>query len=431
MQLSRFVDFVPIENDFLAYNTLTQSVLFLDQKSKDIITNNPKQAAEDANFAPLLEEKFLVPSSIDESTIVKSWYQSVLDNNTELNLTILTTYACNLACVYCVEDGVIQPILMDLATQNKVIKWIENEILSKHILKVKICFYGGEPLLNLKAVEIISNSVRELCYEKEIEYRAEMITNGLLLSKETAENLASWGIQQLKLTIDGDRTQHNLKRPAKNQTDCYQTILDNIFNIPDSIDLIISGNYDRENIPTFPVLLNELNVLRLENRIKHISFKPILNTLVGSSPVTKHCASPSISDADLSAMISLRNEAKSHGFNVPDYLALGPCEFNNQNSLVIDPTGKFYKCAGFVGRKEFCIGSIKTGYNKQYQNFINIPLPESCIDCKYVPACGGGCRYCAQVKYGDYRKVVCEKKYFETVAKQVLIDDYYPQTQPV
>jgi uncharacterized protein len=428
MQLSRFVEFVPVENEYLAYNTLTQSVLLLNQETKDIVCNNPTQAAKDTNFAPLLEEKFLVPATLDESGFIRTWYKKITDSSSELNLTILTTYACNLACVYCVEEGVIKPIIMDLATQNKVIHWIENEIQTKQILKVKLCFYGGEPLLNIKAVEIISNSVRDLCDERGIAYRAEMITNGILLSKEIAQNLVSWGIQQIKITLDGDRTQHNLKRPAKNQTDSYQTILDNIFNLPDNMELIISGNYDRENIQSFPNMLNELNVLRLEGRIKHISFKPILNTIPGSAAVAKHCASPSISESDLSAMITLRNEAKSRGFNVPDYLVLGPCEFNAQQSLVIDPIGKFYKCAGFVGRPEYCIGNINSGYNQRYQEFINIALPESCIDCRYVPVCGGGCRYCAQVKYGNYRQVVCEKSYFETVGKQVLIDDYYTPT---
>lgn len=425
MKLSRFVVFVPIEDGYLAYNTLTQSILFLNQATKDCLCNNPSLASEDDNLAPLFEEKFLVPIALDESDVIKSWFQKITENTEILNLTILTTYACNLACVYCVEEGVIQPVVMESVTQNTVVNWIKTQIAKKQIHQVRICFYGGEPLLNIKAIETISKSVREWCQELEIEYRAEMITNGVMLSKDVAQNLVSWGIQQVKITIDGNRSQHNLKRPAKNQHDSYQVILDNLRALPEDIELIISGNYDQDNIPSFPTMLDELKNLGLGNRIKYIAFKPILNTIQKTVSIARQCASPSLSEADMTAMISLRNAAKDRGFNVPDYLVLGPCEFNNHLSLVIDPIGNFYKCAGFVGRPEFCIGNIKDGYNQKYQQFIDIALPDSCIECRYIPICGGGCRYCAQVKYDDYRKVVCEEPYFETVGKEVLKLDYF------
>ncbi|MDI6784194.1 MAG: radical SAM protein [bacterium] len=430
MNLSRLVVFVPIEDGYLAYNTLTQSVLFLDRTTQETLVNNPN-LANDEILAPLIEEKFLVPETVDESELIKTWFQKNSETTDFINLTILTTYACNLACVYCVEEGVIQPIMMDSDTQDAVINWFKTQVTENQVRRVRLCFYGGEPLLNIKAIEVIAKSVCNICKLKGIEFRAELISNGVLLSKETAEKLVDYGISQVKVTIDGDKTQHNRKRPAKNRTDSYQTILDNLIDLPEAIDLIVSGNYDQENSASFPAMLDELKALELENRIKYISFKPILNTNQAQAAVAAQCASSSLAEADLSAMVSLRNEANQRGFNVPDYLVLGPCEFNEQKSLVIDPVGNFYKCAGFVGRPEFCIGNIETGFNEKYTQFVKVYLPENCITCRYVPICGGGCRYCAQIKYGDYRKVACEEPYFETVGLEVLKSDYSPTLKTV
>jgi uncharacterized protein len=427
MKLSKYVVFIPIEDGYLAYNTLTQSVLFLDRTTKETLPN----LANNEILSPLIEEKFLIPETIDESEVIKTWFKNISETTDFLNLTILTTYACNLACVYCVEEGVIQPIMLDSASQDAVMNWIKTQLAEKQVRRVRLCFYGGEPLLNTKAIEMLAKSVRDICELKGIDFRAELITNGVLLTKKIADSLISRGIKRVKVTIDGDRAQHNLKRPAKNNLDCYQTILNNILNLPEELELIVSGNFDRENGASFPAMLDDLKLLGLVERIKSISFKPILNTINAGSAIGRHCASASIGDADLSTMVLLRNAAKERGFNVPDYLVLGPCEFNFQNNLVIDPVGNYYKCAGFVGRPEFCIGNIKTGFNEKYTQFVKVSLPENCITCSYVPICGGGCRYCAQVKYSDYRKVVCEYPYFETVGLEVLKSDYSPALKAV
>ena len=423
MKLSKYVVFIPTEDGYLAYNTLTRSVLFLDQTTKDNLTKTADSIQSADLLTPLVEEKFLIPDSIDETQHIRTWLDEIRHTDT-LNLTILTTYACNLACVYCIEEDVIKPIIMDSKTQEQVINWIKTQIIEKQILQVRLCFYGGEPLLNSPAIETIAQSIRGFCSQKEIGFYAELISNGVLLNPENAIKLVEWGISQVKITIDGDRIQHNRKRPAKNRADSYQVIINNIKTLPDELDLIISGNYDADNIASFPAMLDELAALGLSNRIKHISFKPILHTSQKASAVASQCASISFAESDLTAMVRLRNEAKSRGFNVPDYLVLGPCEFNFDYSLVIDPIGNFYKCAGFVGRPQFIIGDIKTGFNQRYYEFINVNIPEYCFDCIYMPSCGAGCRYCAQIKFGDYNQVVCEKPYFESVGQEILKSDY-------
>ena len=50
---------------------------------------------------------------------------------------------------------------------------------------------------------------------------------------------------------------------------------------------------------------------------------------------------------------------------------------------------------------------------------------EQCLDCPYVPLCGGECAYESFVTFGDYTKKLCKKTLFFGATMDVLVNSLY------
>lgn len=97
-------------------------------------------------------------------------------------LRVLTTDACNYACIYCHNEG--QPAV-DTKTHLKFeqFKSVVEKIKGTDIEELR--FSGGEPLLNPSTVEMIEWS------DANTNYEIGLATNGSLLDASTAKRLAS------------------------------------------------------------------------------------------------------------------------------------------------------------------------------------------------------------------------------------------------
>ena len=118
----------------------------------------------------------------------------------------------------------------------------------------------------------------------------------------------------------------------------------------------------------------------------------------------------------------LREEILKRGY---DTLKIMPitCMVENAHSYVVNFDGVIYKCPGFIGKKGFEAGDLRTGvrdYTSSYK--LDIWKNEECIECEYLPLCFGGCRYMTFVRNGNIDTVDCQKAYLdaslETLVKQ-------------
>lgn len=176
-RLSRFV---VTEGDAM-YNTLTG------------------EALRGADEATLIEKWFLVPESMDETALAYSIRQKWIRNaggpgrNQKNRYVIFMTTACNAHCEYCYEQG-IKPMTMSEETAADVADYILRH--SDKDVPVRIRWFGGEPLMNTKAIDIISERIKELGF------RSEIFTNGDLLPGVTDGQLKAWHVQSIQLTVD-------------------------------------------------------------------------------------------------------------------------------------------------------------------------------------------------------------------------------------
>ena len=91
-----------------------------------------------------------------------------------------------------------------------------------------------------------------------------------------------------------------------------------------------------------------------------------------------------------------RDRAEELGFHIatskmsPGY-KVNSCIMDAPNAYVIDPLGDVYKCISQVGRPEYSIGNVQTGFDDCSHTRYNPFENAVCSNCRYFPICKGGC----------------------------------------
>ncbi|MEB3208301.1 MAG: radical SAM protein [Synechococcus sp.] len=109
-------------------------------------------------------------------------------------LRLSLTARCNLACPYCLPDGVEPPGLLTLAQRLRVIE----AAVALGVRSLRLT--GGEPLLHPQLEELI-RAVQPLRARGLAEIA--LTSNGVLLSAERARALRAAGLDRITLSLDG------------------------------------------------------------------------------------------------------------------------------------------------------------------------------------------------------------------------------------
>lgn len=109
-----------------------------------------------------------------------------------LNLELTTR--CNLQCIMCPKTLGKKEDFQDGDMDDTVFRMVENEVLP-HVRQVVLSFVG-EPLLRKNYLY----RLMDICYERRI--AVSLVTNGLLLDRETAEFLVDKKLLELNVSID-------------------------------------------------------------------------------------------------------------------------------------------------------------------------------------------------------------------------------------
>jgi uncharacterized protein len=99
------------------------------------------------------------------------------------------------------------------------------------------------------------------------------------------------------------------------------------------------------------------------------------------------------------------------------------CALDIKDRHIINYDGSLYKCPGFMGRKEFVTGSVKSGFDRTTYHNLDNWKNEECLSCKYLPLCFGGCRYMKLVRDGTINGVDCKKPYFDACLEALVRQD--------
>lgn len=328
------------------------------------------------------------------------------------HITILPTLDCNLACKYCFEEANRSNTVMSKEVIGKLKEYISEKFNDKN-RELNIAWFGGEPLMAFPVMEEITRYVESIG----IPFRANIITNGVLLTKSKIQKLESLKIKQLQITLDGNTHTHDTKRIFKNGKGTYDIIMTNLtilhdyIKLHDDIHVDIRISIDKESE-------DQYHELYFEFKEKF----PLFYVYPGIIIQYKTCYT------NLPCFVNQREEAEFHirqyekygiasqEFNI-SMKGMRNCMAEHIDTDMVGPKGELYLCLQDAGNKDAEIGSIFNGKNnlRLISAYCSGNLTfnsEECRDCKVVTFCGGGCvnkRY-RKIKYGEEHQVCAAYK---------------------
>lgn len=219
----------------------------------------------------------LVNSNSNELNDVLDENESYAKNDPEIDIIIVPSSNCPLGCnlkqfgSYCGQvhtRGALDPAL-----EPQIRSFIERSIRPFH-KKLKITWFGGEPLLALQQMRTLSGSLSSLATERGLRYAAALVTSGTLFTPPIAREChLSLGVESVSITIDGNATNHNLRRPTKAGHGTFEKIDHNLAGIladPALEQLIVSirCNVDSRNIKSPDEVVDHLIERGWQDRVE-------------------------------------------------------------------------------------------------------------------------------------------------------------------
>ena len=375
------------ENKFLFYNMLTREMLSLtEDEYMSVFTNEYNNTTF---YEYLIQNWFLVPENTDDKKVVEQLRTilSLIENNNKKSFDffmILPTTDCNARCFYCYEAN-IEKKKMSTKTAKDVITFIANKSNNK---KINISWFGGEPLYNIEAIDIISLGLRE----RNIDFSSTMISNGYLFSQETilrAKN--QWNLTTVQITLDGTEEVYNRCKNYiySNGRSPYKVVINNIKSIISmGIFVSIRLNLDTHNFEDLKILIEELHSTLGDNSnygiYVHLLFEDSGNLKLNYNQKEKELRfgqlfelEDIIKEKGLFARKKLSNKPKTH-----------MCMADDDSSIIILPDGKLSKCEHSLYKET--VGNI---YDDALDSKIistwkkRIPELEKCKFCPIYPDC--------------------------------------------
>jgi uncharacterized protein len=450
MQPSMFNVRVPLENrgDVFLLNTFTDAQLIVSRDVVDLLDRLDRDGArtrvEQETIEQLAEHGFVVETREAEQRDLRQFFRDVRESTDMLKVTVLTTLQCNFACDYCIQgdhgDYNKSAAKMSMETAARVGEWIERRVDAIAPSRLLLTFFGGEPLLNLPVLYYLAERLHRSCTARGVQLALNIITNGLLLSRELVERLNPLGLNGIKITLDGDRDAHNRSRPLRGGQGTFDKIIENTRAVAGLTRISVGGNFDADSADSYPALLEYLAAQEFAPKLGRVTFKPVIRektaqargvislTAVGGdgkplngacmtsagTGVSRVCDSCNFVD---DKMAFLREETKKHGFSTADGVHMGPCEIHKSHAHTIGPDGSLFACPGFAGEALQSTGHIddrQEDFRTQAQrNFERLAAWEQCDGCAFIPVCAGGCTVAAHNELGDMHAPNCHKTSFE------------------
>jgi uncharacterized protein len=482
MQPSMFNVRVPLPDrgEVFLMNTFTDAQLLVSTDVVAFLDSLERRDAASASFNPeeqaaleaLTTHGFVVDNRAAERARLDEFFHDYRESTNQLRVTVLTTLQCNFACDYCIQgdhgDYNKHAHKMSMETAAELADWAEQRMDALKPSSFVLTFFGGEPLLNLPVMYYLAERLHAAAEARGASQLINVITNGLLLTPEIVAKLKPFGLNGVKITLDGDKDTHDRMRPLRGGQGTFDRIVKNIRAIAGQCRIAIGGNFDADSVDSYPALLDFLKEQDFAGDISKVAFKPIIKphappepqkpkgfiplTLVSNQASNKPLGGTCMTAAGAAVnrdaarekqqhdhqhaqqqkatsacdschfaddkMAFLREETRKRGFSTIDGVHMGPCELHRRHAHTIGPDGVLYACPGFAGETSLAVGDIKGHMTpaRQHagQEYERLSPWKACGDCSFMPVCGGGCSVAAHTELGDMHAPNCHKRSFES-----------------
>lgn len=369
----------------LIYNTFSKSLVMTSWNIEEKLVHDLEQDDIDT----LLSCNILVYASIKEQEKYLSIHKLIREieyaNCVISRYNILTTTACNARCFYCFEEG-IQSHSMSKQTAENVAKYIiQNTNESSY---VELRWFGGEPLVNYKSIEIIC----DLLNQSNRKFFSTISTNGSLIGNHNVISyLHKWNFKKVRLSLDGLRDEHNKRKNYYSQFDSFTLTLNNIdLLIKEEIQVIIRLTFDENNLSD----IRELAKL-LISKYKGCEYVKIYTRCIFDR-MTSEAANRDIAKVKKLVAFKENIDLLLHNnglFEESKWQPIGYqtsfCAANNPSAIVIDPMGRLTSCETITQDTKFW-GDVTNGItdSDEKDKWLSVnSIRTKCLYCKFLPSC--------------------------------------------
>ena len=330
----------------------------------------------------LISHWFKIPYSFSDRTlgIILNKYLFRTEHRTlssTNHFLIFTTMNCNARCSYCYEKDRINKHPMTEDTAKKV-----GEFICNNSDNIFLSWFGGEPLLNTKAIDIITDKLNT---ENKV-YKSFITTNGFYLDKISIYKLRyKWRVTKIQLTIDG--TEENYlkeKNYINNDPSVFKRLINRIIELTNNrIQVSIRLNITIDNKDDMINLIEYLDSIKEIDR-KYFSIyasKIFENTYTEDQKKILNQNELSVNRFILQKNLYFRTSI----FVTP---AMYRCYTTSHSGCTINVDGKIGACQ-HESEDEYMIKSIDNPIVTfdDYDKFIKPKISKNCEFCKFESIC--------------------------------------------
>lgn len=397
MRLSRYSIFCELNHKCYCFSTAKYNVLEVSSITNDLLLQGKFEYIPRGIIDILKRAEILVEDTYDELETFRAKLNYNRFRGQHFSLVIAPTLLCNFDCPYCFESQEVRARNSKISdeTISNVINALETTYDRVNFHTLNTGWFGGEPLLAIDRISDISAEIKNFVDKHNIKYTASIYTNGFLLTEEVVKKLLDLNITYAKITFDGPREIHNLRRRAKDGRPTFDVILNNVKNALElGLKIRAQTNLDKTNIQQLPDLIQELKQAEIYDKV---------NIAFGHTSSWEYGTNPNVISAEKFNKICGNVEYEKSGhFTAPErsMVTETSCSADTINSLLVGPEGEIYTCMERFGDKNTIIGNINHGdyVDQKLQNAAKYMTydPTSfdeCKKCQLLPMCMGTCPY--------------------------------------
>lgn len=367
----------PVTEGVLVFNLLTRELILLDREEYGRYTE----------LDYLKDHRFVIPENVNEKEIAD--FVKLLLNTRQAkpkeitSYTIFTTTDCNARCFYCFELGGSR-IPMNCETAQKVVQYIKRHSGGK---KVSIYWFGGEPLLNVAAIDTIAEGL----HREGIDFSSQMVSNGYLFDDMLVRKaIDCWNLKKVQITLDGTEKVYNkIKAYIYRDSNPFVIVMNNIARLLQTgISVSVRLNMDLYNADDLLLLTEEL-AQRFSGRsgisvYSHHLFKGETSNVELHSDEEwekRQAAMDRLNEAlEIKGLLSKKGISKK--------IKQNHCMADSGRSVTILPNGNLGLCEhytesefiGHLDRDDFDTAMVNSWMER-------VPEISECKECFYYPDC--------------------------------------------
>jgi uncharacterized protein len=410
---SRYNFRLPLSEGFALFNASTGGVMKLDGRHSAELSEllaGPRTLVSEDELGEELTSRlrrtgFLVHPDADEVEPVRDRYWTAR-GRAPVVLVVTTTMDCNLGCYYCYESRSGDAIGADSADELARIAAERLDRQGKRSLHVN--WFGGEPLLNLEAIERGSAAMQAYCAEAGVSYHASVLSNGTRWPEDVGAFVARHKLRQIQISFDGLEANHDRRRHYRrthrpdDAGSPFQLAVHLVDRLLEHARVDLRFNADpgnAEDLPGFIELARERGWFDAPHRCV-LSVAKLTVYSARSSFMSRR----ELDDESYEALCQLvRDEVPARsqyeqevveGFPFPRTSVCGALA---PDSAVVGADGLEYRCGLQVGEKHRAVGRVfgaeegeEFDHGKWWDTYDPTTLP-TCSRCSFLPMCWSGC----------------------------------------